>query len=76
MTTLTVLEPASGCRIVKNDAETVLFGQPPEVLKGLLLNKIARFDTLVLTDIKEKHGSLTNNLEFPLYFFPFCCQWF
>lgn len=71
MTELVVLEPASGCRIVKNDAETILFSQPPEVLKGLLLNKITRFDALVLTDIKEKHGSLTNNLEFPLYFFLF-----
>lgn len=76
MTTLAVLEPASGCRIVKNDAETILFGQPPEVLKGLLLNKITSFDTLVLTDIKEKHGSLTNNLEFPLYFFLFVAKGF
>ena len=32
---------------------------------------IARFDTLVLTDIREKNGSLLNNLEFPMYFFLF-----
>ncbi|MDH3221455.1 MAG: cyclic nucleotide-binding domain-containing protein, partial [Gammaproteobacteria bacterium] len=31
----------------------------------------SRFDTLVLTDIREKNGSLLNNLEFPLYFFLF-----
>lgn len=71
MTIEHVLEPASGCRIVKSGKETILFSQPPEVLKGLLLNKIDNFDTLVLTDIREKHGSLTCNLEFPLYFFLF-----
>ena len=65
------LTPAPGSRIVKDEAETILFGQPPEVLKGLLREGIMRFDTLVLTDIREKDGSLLNNLEFPLYFFLF-----
>ncbi len=54
-----------------DDAEVVLFGQPPEVLKGLLREGIQRFDTLVLTDIREKNSALLNNLEFPLYFFLF-----
>jgi hypothetical protein len=48
-----------------------LFGQPPEVLKGILVSDIDTFDTLVLTDVKEKDGSLLNNLEFPIYFFLF-----
>ncbi len=51
--------------------ESLLIGQPPEVLKGLLLNKTPTFNTMVLTDSKEKDGSLLNNLEFPLYFFLF-----
>ena len=66
-----VLYPAQGSRIVQDDSACILFGQPPEVLKGLLLNNITSFDTLVLTDIKEKDGSLQNNLEFPIYFFLF-----
>jgi len=52
-------------------AETILLGQPPEVLKGLLREGVSKFDTLVLTDIREKTCSLLNNLEFPLYFFLF-----
>ena len=66
-----VLTPAQGSRIVQDDLCCILFGQPPEVLKGLMLNNITRFDTLVLTDVKEKDGSLQNNLEFPIYFFLF-----
>ena len=66
-----ILTPASGSRIVTDDSEVVLFGQPPEVLKGLLREGVSRFDTLVLSDVREKDGSLTNNLEFPLYFFLF-----
>ena len=66
-----IITPAQGCRIVKDEAEVILFGQPPEVLKGLLLEGVSHFDTLVLTDIREKNGSLMNNLEFPLYFFLF-----
>jgi CRP-like cAMP-binding protein len=54
-----------------DESEVILFGQPPEVLKGLLTQGVTRFDTLVLTDIREKNGSLLNNLEFPLYFFLF-----
>ncbi len=66
-----VIVPAPGSRIVTDDTEIVLFGQPPEVLKGLLREGIGRFDTLVLPDIREKQGALLNNLEFPLYFFLF-----
>ena len=40
-------------------------------MKGLLREGVTRFDTLVLTDIREKSSSLLNNLEFPLYFFLF-----
>ncbi len=66
-----ILTPAPGSRIVTGVSEIILFGQPPEVLKGLLREGISRFDTLVLTDIREKNGSMLNNLEFPLYFFLF-----
>ncbi|HUV23569.1 MAG TPA: cyclic nucleotide-binding domain-containing protein [Gammaproteobacteria bacterium] len=66
-----IITPAPGCRIVTDETDVVLFAQPPEVLKGLLREKITRFDTLVLTDIREKDGALLNNLEFPLYFFLF-----
>jgi CRP-like cAMP-binding protein len=41
------------------------------VLKGLLIENISRFDTLVLLDSREKDGSLLNNLEFLLYYFLF-----
>ena len=71
MTKLTIIEPAGGSRVVVSESNTVLFGQPPEVLKSLLLKGVNGFDTLVLTDIREKGGALTNNLEFPLYFFLF-----
>ena len=66
-----ILNPAPGCRIVTDGTETILFAQPPEVLKGLLRENIKRFETLVLTDMREKSGALLNNLEFPLYFFLF-----
>jgi hypothetical protein len=54
--------------------EVILFAQPPEVLKGLLREGITSFDTLVLSDIREKKGALLNNLEFPLYFFLFIAK--
>ncbi len=66
-----ILTPAPGSRIVTDDSQVILFGQPPEVLKGILREGVKRFDTLVLTDVREKSGSLLNNLEFPLYFFLF-----
>ena len=69
-----VLTPAPGSRIVKDGAEVILFAQPPEVLKGLLRIGISNFDTLVLTDVREKDGSLLNNLEFPFYFFLFIAK--
>ncbi len=66
-----VATPAQGSRLVTAGDDVVLFGQPPEVLKGLLVNGVTGFETLVLTDVKEKDGSLLNNLEFPIYFFLF-----
>ena len=71
-----ILIPAPGSRIVVDENEVILFGQPPEVLKGLLREGIRRFDTLVLTDVREKDGSLLNNLEFPFYFFLFFANGF
>ena len=69
-----ILTPSPGSRIVRDGAEVILFAQPPEVLKGLLREGISSFDTLVLTDVREKHGSLLNNLEFPFYFFLFIAK--
>ncbi|MDH5353221.1 MAG: cyclic nucleotide-binding domain-containing protein [Gammaproteobacteria bacterium] len=69
-----VLTPSPGSRIVTGAGEVILFGQPPEVLKGLLREGVRNFDTLVLTDIREKNGSLLNNLEFPFYFFTFVAR--
>lgn len=71
MATLEVSKPADGSRVVQYGDDSLLIGQPPEVLKGLLLNAIPTFNTLVLADSKEKDGSLLNNIEFPLYFFLF-----
>ena len=71
MTQLNSIKPADGSRVVWDSQEAVLFGQPPEVLKGLLLEGIERIDTLVLIETCERDGSLLNNLEFPLYFFLF-----
>ena len=67
----TLVQPCQGSRLYEDEYGSVLFGQPPEVLKGLLLHGVSNFDTIVLPDIKEKSGSLTNSLEFPLYFFLF-----
>lgn len=71
MTQLDIIKPADGSRVVRDAQESVLFGQPPEVLKGLLLQGVEHIDTLVLIDTCERDGSLLNNLEFPLYFFLF-----
>lgn len=71
MESLKVSKPADGSRVLQYGEESLLIGQPPEVLKGLLLHKVPTFNTMVLTDSKEKDGSLLNNLEFPLYYFLF-----
>jgi CRP-like cAMP-binding protein/ribonuclease BN (tRNA processing enzyme) len=68
---LEIIKPADGSRVVRDALQTIIFGQPPEVLKGLLLRNIQSFDTLVLVDSKARDGSLLNNLEFPLYYFLF-----
>ena len=49
-----LITPAMGSRLYVDDDGTILLGQPPEVLKGLLLHGISNFDTLVLPDVKEK----------------------
>lgn len=67
----TQIQPSMGSRLYEDESGTILLGQPPEVLKGLLQHGITNFDTLVLPDVKEKSGSLMNSLEFPLYFFLF-----
>lgn len=67
----TIVQPCAGSRLLEDSNGTLLFGQPPEVLKGLLQHGTSRFDTLVLPDIREKGGAQTNSLEFPLYFFLF-----
>ena len=69
--TPTLIQPSPGSRVYQGSRHTVLFGQPPEVLKGLMIHKVRSFDTVVLADIREKHGSLLNSLEFPLYAFLF-----
>ena len=66
-----ILTPAPGSRVVKDETEVILFAQPPEILKGLLREGITRFDTLVLSDVREKNGALLTHLEFPFYFFLF-----
>lgn len=71
MALLDVSKPADGSRVVQYGEESLLIGQPPEVLKGLLLHAVPTFNAMVLIDSKEKDGSLLNNLEFPLYFFLF-----
>lgn len=70
----TVLVPAEASRVVQDGQTVVLLGQPPEILKSLLLNNIQHFDAMLITDIKEKDGSLLNNLEFPFYFFVFVAK--
>ncbi|MFK7862788.1 MAG: cyclic nucleotide-binding domain-containing protein [Pseudohongiellaceae bacterium] len=70
----TIIQPCLGSRLYEDDNGSILIGQPPEVLKGLLLHGVSNFDTLVLPDVKEKGGSLTNSLEFPLYFFLFVAK--
>ncbi len=68
---LEIIKPADGSRVVRSGEHAVLFGQPPEVLKGLLQQRIRSLDTLVLIDTCEQDGSLLNNIEFPLYHFLF-----
>ncbi len=46
------IKPADGSRAIIGAREAVLLGQPPEVLKGLLIHEISNFDTLVLCDSK------------------------
>lgn len=66
-----VSRPATGARVVTAGDDVILFGQPPEVLKGLLLTRTSPFTAMVLSDVRERDGTLTNNLEFPIYFFLF-----
>lgn len=69
-----VLRPADSSRVVQDQKTVVLVGQPPEILKNLLQSGISTFDAMLLTDSREKDGSLLNNLEFPFYFFVFVAK--
>ena len=71
MSEFEVLTLAQDSPVVRDDDGVILFGQQLEVLKGILVCDIDTFDTLILTDVKEKDGSLLNNREFPIYFFRF-----
>ena len=66
-----LVEPMGGCRVVLVGERTILFGQPPEVIKALSRHGIHRLDALVLPDTRERGNVLLNNLEFPLYHFLF-----
>ncbi len=66
-----VLRPMEGARIVTWGPHSILFGQPPEVLKSMLNSGVHTLDTIVLPDKRERGGVLLNNLEFPLYYFLF-----
>ena len=71
MQEINVTVPASGCRLLNAGSLALVFGQPPEVLKGLLRNQVESFDGLVLIDSRERDGSLLNHIEFLLYHFLF-----
>ena len=71
MQEINVTAPASGCRLLNAGSLALVFGQPPEVLKGLLRNQVESFDGLVLIDSRERDGSLLNHVEFLLYHFLF-----
>jgi len=60
-----------GCRLVCAGGRCALFGQPPEVLKALLQARAGTLDLICLPDVRERHGSLLNNVEFLLYYFLF-----
>ncbi|MDE0758592.1 MAG: hypothetical protein OSB45_10560, partial [Pseudomonadales bacterium] len=49
-----ISKPASGCRLIQCTNQDILFGQPPEVLKGILRSGISEFHTLVLLDVRKK----------------------
>ena len=53
-----LVEPMGGCRVVIADGRTVVFGQPPEVIKSLARANVNRIDTLVLPDSRMRGGVL------------------
>ncbi len=71
MSELELTSPMDGCKAVAVQDRTVLFGQPPEVLKALIKSGASPLDAMVLPDVRERSGALLNNLEFPLYYFLF-----
>jgi hypothetical protein len=40
------IQPSMGSRLYEDELGTILLGQPPEVLKGLLQHGISNIDTL------------------------------
>ncbi|MFT5390922.1 MAG: hypothetical protein ACI8PT_001112 [Gammaproteobacteria bacterium] len=71
MAGLTASQPMHGCQVVVSNERLILFGQPPEVLKALLKKRLGTLEALVLPDVRERTGSLLNNIEFLLYYFLF-----
>ena len=67
VTTPVVEIPAQGSRIVKGDQDVILFGQPPEVLKGLLARGISKnqVSAVYLTHLHDDHCAM-----FPLMLMP------
>ena len=49
-----IFSPAPGCRIVTDETDFALFGQPPEVLKGLLRDDITRRALMCRLDSREE----------------------
>ena len=71
MANIDLITPASGSRLVTAGDQTLVFGQPPEVLKGMKRCGQEHFTGLVLIDTRERDGSLMNHVEFLLYHFLF-----
>ncbi|MGB1340801.1 MAG: cyclic nucleotide-binding domain-containing protein [Pseudomonadales bacterium] len=71
MGTIDLITPATGSRLAVSGEHTLVFGQPPEVLKGMKRCGHEHFTGLVLIDTRERDGSLMNHVEFLLYHFLF-----
>ena len=71
MAKIDLITPAAGSRLVVAGEQSLVFGQPPEVLKGMKRCGHENFTGLVLIDTRERDGSLMNHVEFLLYHFLF-----
>ena len=66
--------PAAGSVLVNAGKVHFLIGQPPEVLKGLMRSGTNTVHALILSDTRERDGSLLHNVEFVLYHFLFVSE--